>query len=621
MPRYEMQLPNTVPRLTPKKMRPPRKPLDRFDQGLIIVARKRGRFLEEVISMNKCVAIAAAAVLCACAAFADDVPKAGVYLGYQYVRFNSTTNLPGVNAHGGNGEFIYNFNNWLSGVADLGAVNNSNLAGLQLDTTIANFLFGPRVTFRHKHRVQPFVQVLWGGVYQTSSTQIFGTVVGAPFLQGTLLPGDNVSTRLTASQTSFAMTAGGGLDIRLGKHVSFRPITVEYYLTRLQNFRTLDDNNQDNIRASAGFTFLFGGEKPTPPPAPHTKTCPNGAVVNFDAPCPKLDVSLAINAPATEICQGETTLLTSAASGAPGNQLTYMWSVNGARMSQNASFNFGGPDRAPGVYKVNLAVSGSTINPVSSETTITVKEYRPPTGTVSASPSELKDGETATLTANFEGQCGGPIQAPAYEAAEGTVNGNQFSCSGVNFDSSNNAEQRKTVQITAKAADNRTTGTATTTVECVKPATIAAIRLPDVLFAQNNARVNNCGKRILLDQLKAYVQRDATGTVYLVGHTATDENASLAEQRAMNSAAVITAGSGICISVPQSQVQLSWPGAEQNGVSFESGFCQSSVMGGSAADVRRVEVWFVPAGGQPPASVTNSQAASALPVGNLGCPK
>ena len=81
-------------------------------------------------------------------------------------------------------------------------------------------------------------------------------------------------------------------------------------------------------------------------------------------------------------------------------------------------------------------------------------------------------------------------------------------------------------------------------------------------------------------------------------------------QRAMNSAAVITAGTGVCLSVPQSQVQISAPGADQMGVGFESGFCQASVPKGAAGtvDARRVQVWFVPTGGALPASVTNNQA-------------
>jgi hypothetical protein len=39
------------------------------------------------------------------------------------------------------------------------------------------------------------------------------------------------------------------------------------------------------------------------------------------------------------------------------------------------------------------------------------------------------------------------------------------------------------------------------------------------------------------------------------------------------------------------------------------------------AKFRRVEVWFVPTGGVMPTSATNFQAASALPVSGLGCPK
>jgi len=38
-------------------------------------------------------------------------------------------------------------------------------------------------------------------------------------------------------------------------------------------------------------------------------------------------------------------------------------------------------------------------------------------------------------------------------------------------------------------------------------------------------------------------------------------------------------------------------------------------------DARRVQVWFVPTGGALPASVTNNQAASAMSVSGLGCPK
>ena len=267
-------------------------------------------------------------------------------------------------------------------------------------------------------------------------------------------------------------------------------------------------------------------------------------------------------------------------------------------------------------------MNGNNFNPVSAETTITVKEYLPPTGTAQANPAQVRAGEKSDLTASFQGQCGGTIQAPTFEASEGSVQGSQFDSTGVQFDPANRAEQRKTITITAKAADNRSVGTATASVEVIKSA--GAIRLPDVLFPANSSRVNNCGKRILLEQLRAYVERDPTGTVALVGHVSSDEKpADLAMQRAMNAAAVISAGTGVCLSVPQSQVQISAPGADQMGVGFEAGFCQASVGKGPAdtVDARRVEVWFVPTGGALPSSVTNNQSASAMSVSGLGCPK
>jgi hypothetical protein len=134
--------------------------------------------------------------------------------------------------------------------------------------------------------------------------------------------------------------------------------------------------------------------------------------------------------------------------------------------------------------------------------------------------------------------------------------------------------------------------------------------------------VNNCGKRILLEQLRSYFERDPGGTAVLVGNSSSEEISGIAEKRAQNAAAVITAGTGVCLSIPKTQVEVSWPGVDQNGVGFESGFCQSSVGAAStASQMRRVQVWFVPSGGKLPASVTNNQSASTLSLSGLGCPK
>jgi hypothetical protein len=207
----------------------------------------------------------AAVLLLAFVAAAQDMPKFETFLGYAYVRTNTASNVPAFNANGGSGQFAYNFNKYIGAVADLGAVHNGNIGGHQVGSTTGNFLFGPRLYMRYS-RIQPYFNVLFGGVVYAASTQVNLTVPvgpsqpiyvpGAPSL--TPIPGQPITARIGAQQTAFAMTAGGGLDIKINKRVSFRPIGLDYYMTRLQNLRTQNDNNQSNIRYTAGFNFTFG---------------------------------------------------------------------------------------------------------------------------------------------------------------------------------------------------------------------------------------------------------------------------------------------------------------------------------------------------------------------------
>ena len=582
--------------------------------------------------MRKCSVFVGAVVFSTWIASAQDVPKFGAYIGYDYVRFNSAGYLPAFSANGAGTQLIVNFGPHFSALADLGAVHNGNIGGVHTDTTVTNFLFGPRFNVGHG-RVVPYFQILWGGVYAATSTQIEGVPVVAPVATPrgfpVIIPGQPITLRVNDSQTAFAMTAGGGLDIKLNKHLSFRPIGLDYYLTRLQNHLTGIDNNQSNLRYSVGLTFLFGGEKPAPkmPPAPQVRnrSCPDGSIVSLDSPCPMRDVSMTLAATPSTLCPGEIVRVVPTVAGGVGDELRYTWSINGQQSGEGSTFDFATAGRQAGTYTVGLATNGAGFNPGSAETTVTIRDYRPPTGTVSARPAEIRAGDRSALASDFQGQCGGPIQAARYEASEGSIVGDQFDSSSVQFDTSNPAEQKKTVTITAKASDNQNVGTATTTIEVVKAAApvAAPVRLPDVLFTSNSSRVNNCGKRILLEQLRAYYERDPNGTVAIVGHNSSDEKAAnLAQQRAMNAAAVVSAGTGVCLSIPQAQVQVSAPGTDQNGVAFESGFCQSSVGAAStASSSRRVEVWFVHSGGQLPSTVTGAQTAAAMSVGSLGCPK
>ena len=84
-------------------------------------------------------------VLLTCAfGAAQDTPKAEVFLGYTYLRVNSASNVPAFSANGGGGQLVVNFGKWFGAVADIGAVHNGNIGGYHTDTTLTNFLFGPR---------------------------------------------------------------------------------------------------------------------------------------------------------------------------------------------------------------------------------------------------------------------------------------------------------------------------------------------------------------------------------------------------------------------------------------------------------------------------------------------
>jgi opacity protein-like surface antigen len=185
------------------------------------------------------------------AATAAEETQMETFLGYTFTRANSATNIPSFSMNGGSAQFVYNFGDWFGAVADLGAVHNGSIHNINLDSTLTNFLLGPRVSVRKWSRVTPYFQTLFGGVYATTSTAVTGLEPLTDLPTGT-------SLRATRQETGFAMTAGGGLDIKLNKHVSFRPIQLEYFLTRLHNYREATDNNQNNLRYSAGFNFTFG---------------------------------------------------------------------------------------------------------------------------------------------------------------------------------------------------------------------------------------------------------------------------------------------------------------------------------------------------------------------------
>jgi hypothetical protein len=158
------------------------------------------------------------------------------YGGYYYTRFNVNANVPGIapsatyNGNGGGGQIEYNVNHWLGAVGDLGgfiATSSGNGAFAGAGFT---YLFGPRVNFR-RGKVAPFAQVLFGVVRTT----------------------DGIA-QSTGTENNFAMTAGGGIDLKVSRHVSVRLVQAEYFITKISDGL---DNRQNNFRFGAGVVFRF----------------------------------------------------------------------------------------------------------------------------------------------------------------------------------------------------------------------------------------------------------------------------------------------------------------------------------------------------------------------------
>ncbi len=169
----------------------------------------------------------------------DQPSKFEAYGGYYYARFNVNANVPGIapsatyNGNGGGGQLEYNANRWLGVVGDLGGFYATSSGNGSFAGGVFTYLFGPRVNFR-RGKVTPFAQVLFGGVRTT----------------------DGIA-QSTGTENNFAMTAGGGIDFKVSRHVSVRPIQAEYFMTKIPDGL---NNRQNNLRVGAGIAVRLGRE-------------------------------------------------------------------------------------------------------------------------------------------------------------------------------------------------------------------------------------------------------------------------------------------------------------------------------------------------------------------------
>ncbi|MBV9302910.1 MAG: PKD domain-containing protein [Acidobacteriaceae bacterium] len=476
-----------------------------------------------------------------------------------------------------------------------------------------------------------------------------------------------------------AVNYGGGIKFHLSDHFGLR-LDARGFWSRNPTFDLPNypdggiyipaKDKLNGFEGTLGLVWYLGQSKcppmpePPPPPAPLSQ----GAITGAEG---------------ATICQGKPVTLHSTASGAAGHKLSYAWKLNGAA-SGTDSPDFTFTPNNTGSFTVEVTVTDTTPPPapmtkpknfparcwiappapqapapVTATTTITVSEVAPEITNISATPNTLSCAantsgtHTAALsvTAN-PSACGGNLTYK-WTVTEGSVSNDTsanatFDASTLNFEGGAQG-QTKTVTATATVTDE-TGKTASKTVDISVNCPPQFVRLSDVIFAKNNARVNNCGKRILIDEA---APRSASGDydIVLVGHRDSDEQENVAgagrrerarrraaaarraldEQRALNCAAVLSAGTGTCGKVDPSRIRVDWVGTDQTS-DPEPGLCGTSNLAAqkerrgskvSAADKnRRVEVYLVPRNttAMPPA-VKNIKPLPESEVKALGCPR
>jgi opacity protein-like surface antigen len=138
--------------------------------------------------------------------------------------------------HGGNGQFVYNLNNYFGLVGDFGAGHDGDTG---FSATTVTYLGGLRA--HTNTRWDLFAEGLLGGAH-ISITPTGGN---------------------TFTNNAFAWKLGGGLDYRLTPMISIRLLQADYLGTRFSNGKNgfSNSNTQNNLQLAAGFVFHFGSRK------------------------------------------------------------------------------------------------------------------------------------------------------------------------------------------------------------------------------------------------------------------------------------------------------------------------------------------------------------------------
>jgi hypothetical protein len=320
-----------------------------------------------------------------------------------------------------------------------------------------------------------------------------------------------------------ALTAGGGMDYNtplFNGHLGIRLFQADYEYMHI-NWGPVPFGGRGNFnsaRLSTGLVFHVGSLAPPP------------------------QLTVACSANPTSVFPGDPVTVTAAA-GSQDPKLNLVYSISGdgiegAGNSATATVNTA--NLPPGQHTVKCdAKEGKPgkegLKPwqvaTQSTSTFTVKEFEPPTISCSVSPTTIKPGDSASITATAASPQNRPLTY-TYSASGGSVTG-----TGASASYSSTGAPTGPVSITCNVADDKGHSASSNTNLTIlapppppQPHTQALCSIAFETDKKRPTRVDNEAKACL-DQVALSLQNQSDAKAVVVGQSNTKEKANMEKQQ------------------------------------------------------------------------------------------
>jgi hypothetical protein len=456
---------------------------------------------------------------------------------YSYINFDPGTGFNSWNNNGGTGSFTYNANKWLGLTAEAGTYSFSRSTPTgSAEGGFQTFLFGPRLNLRRDHFV-PFAEFLVGDFRGD------GQVTGG------------------ARQSSFALAAGGGVDVVFTKYIAWRFAQIDYLMTNANGVNLNPSGRQNNLRLGTGLVIRWGfpPSAPPPPSGPPTASCSASPSSVFAGSNDPSAIHVTASSPASL-------------------PLNYSYTATGGTVEgtgPDARWNSSG--LAVGTYTVTAKVDDGKGGTASCTADIAVQEkpHHPPTISCLANPSTIAPGEKSTITSTASSPDNLDLTYN-YSATGGQVTGNGPTAT---FDST--GLQSGSYKVNCSVTDSRgdkADGQANVDVQQPPPPP-QATKVGECGYTKAGvARFDNLCKRVG-DDVALRLKNEPNAKVVIVGYADPKEPkaAKLAQSRA-----------------DLAKAYLGEKGIDASRSTTRTG--QASTEKGAEKENRRVEFIFVPEG-------------------------